>query len=532
MYKLVVADDEEEIRKGLCNFIDWTSLGFEVVASFADGKEVIEYLGKSKVSAILTDIKMAGISGLEVARYVHENCPDVKVIIISGYKEFELAKQAIEYGVQHYILKPTDLEEIDRVFIRIKGELNKETKEKDELTKDREKYWKLLPALREQFFIDLITGAFRRQNDVGKRAKVLELDVDPMLDLCFVIDVKIKDYCKFIEKKWVYEKGKLNTVLCEYFKGNKDHIQYYPIITASEELKVIAISSRNENQEYDLCIVEERMNKVKDSIGKLLQLEIEISIVYCFDNLLKMASYNEPVIFPQGKADIPNTKEYGKLLNKYKLIMSCINDGDFYKAENIIDSFFEGLQVLSINHVRKITVDLFSMLSNKFAQLNIPLWETMNKFLDYHEIYEMTDMDEIVKWSKNSILMITKQFSDSKGKQTIGIIEQALNFIKNNYYKDISLEEVADRVFLNPVYFSRIFKQHMGDSFIEYLTKIRINKAVEFLETGRYKVYEISEMVGYKSSKYFLRVFKLTTGYSPGDYYREVLKRSDIDEKG
>ena len=124
MYKLVVVDDEKAIRKGICKYIDWESMGFEVVADFEDGKETIDYIKNNEVDVVLTDIEMAEVSGLELARYIHENNLLLKTVIISGYKEFEYARKAVEYGVEHYLLKPVRLEEVSQVFAKIKNELD------------------------------------------------------------------------------------------------------------------------------------------------------------------------------------------------------------------------------------------------------------------------------------------------------------------------------------------------------------------------------------------------------------------------
>ncbi|MHB8061028.1 MAG: response regulator, partial [Ruminiclostridium sp.] len=103
MYKIVVVDDEKTIRKGMCNYIAWNEMGFEVVADFEDGKETIQYISKHTVDVVLTDIEMAQVTGLELAKYIYENKLPIKIVIISGYKEFEYARKAVEYNVEYYL---------------------------------------------------------------------------------------------------------------------------------------------------------------------------------------------------------------------------------------------------------------------------------------------------------------------------------------------------------------------------------------------------------------------------------------------
>ena len=124
MYKLVIADDERRIRQGLKNIVDWNRLGFEVTELFADGQEVIEYLEYVVPDVILTDIKMNNVSGLEVAKYVYENELPCKVVLISGYQEFDLAVQGIKYGAGDYLLKPTDVDQLEQTFAKIRQQLD------------------------------------------------------------------------------------------------------------------------------------------------------------------------------------------------------------------------------------------------------------------------------------------------------------------------------------------------------------------------------------------------------------------------
>lgn len=128
MYRMVIAEDETIIREGLAMMVDWEKLGFEIVACFEDGVEVIEYARENEIDVVLTDVKMYEVSGLDVARWMVEYQPNVIVVIISGYKEFDYVKEAIRSNVLDYILKPIDAEEILRVFQLVKEKLDKSKK--------------------------------------------------------------------------------------------------------------------------------------------------------------------------------------------------------------------------------------------------------------------------------------------------------------------------------------------------------------------------------------------------------------------
>lgn len=124
MYRVIIADDEEYVRMGIAEVVDWHSMGFEIVRCMSDGREVIDYLQSHEVDVVLTDIKMTFVSGLDVAQYVHRGKRGERVVLLSGYQEFKLAKEAIQYQVVHYLLKPTDVNELVSVFQEIKRDLD------------------------------------------------------------------------------------------------------------------------------------------------------------------------------------------------------------------------------------------------------------------------------------------------------------------------------------------------------------------------------------------------------------------------
>ncbi len=131
MYKLVIVDDEAEIRDGLCNYFPWEQLGFEVASQFENGLQALEFIRQNKVDVLLCDIKMPFMNGLELARELKLCNSEVKILLLSGYREFDYARQALEYGVKDYIVKPTKYDELIKVFSKIKMELDKETNQNE-----------------------------------------------------------------------------------------------------------------------------------------------------------------------------------------------------------------------------------------------------------------------------------------------------------------------------------------------------------------------------------------------------------------
>ena len=178
MYRIIIVDDEEIMRDGLINLVNWTSLGFQIVADFQDGQEVLEYLKDNEVDVILTDIKMTFVSGLDLARYVNEQKLSTKVVLISGYKDFEYARQAVNYNVVQYLLKPISLKDINRVFTEIRKEIDRERELQKRQEDHQKKFNELISFMRDQFFTDLVLGALKNRHEMNTRLNMLDLDLD------------------------------------------------------------------------------------------------------------------------------------------------------------------------------------------------------------------------------------------------------------------------------------------------------------------------------------------------------------------
>lgn len=176
MYRLIVVDDEEIIRGGLCQCVDWASLGFEVAADFEDGDGALEYLSLHGCDVVMTDIMMSRVNGLELARRIHEDYPGIKVLILSGYQEFEYAKQAMQYGVSDYLLKPFRSTEIRTVFGNLRRQLDEERLKSRELSQSLQENAELAMTVKNNFFKALLSGQIGSESELEWNLSLLGLD--------------------------------------------------------------------------------------------------------------------------------------------------------------------------------------------------------------------------------------------------------------------------------------------------------------------------------------------------------------------
>jgi len=525
MFKLIIVDDEEIAREGLSQFIEWKQLGFELVQCFADGKEAIDYLKNHSVDVVLTDIDMVDISGLDLSKYIYENVPNVKTVIISGHKNFEYAKAAIKYNVEYYLTKPIDMSEIRKVFVELKKSLLDLKRIQNENKEKSERYQKLLPILKEQFLLYILTGSIRDEDELNSRLQAIGLPAYSDLSYSCIIDVEINN----IHKE---HNGRFKSSLQRIFQDNRNNVHYLSFYYSQNLMKILAISSKTEKSSMKENI-NHFLNEIKQSIHQNFEIELSLEKGPIYNDLFELSrtmrlhttSYNNGLKVEE-KSQI-DLKEYRQFMYKYKRFIPLLINGEQEKIKENLNVIFEEIEPFPITDIQRLITDLFVMITQSFAEYGIDIFTNKNETLSYHDILEMDDVDEIRNWSNHCLDQLMKDYLESQDSETNQIISKAMDYIQSRYYEDISLDDVADYIYLNPVYFSRLFKDYTGRNFSEYLRTMRVEKAIELLEENKYKVYEISNKVGYKSSKYFSRVFKQHTGFSPQEYSYKVLNSVD-----
>lgn len=515
MYKLMIVDDEETIRSGLIDLIPWGELGFEVTADFEDGQEAIAYLRHDDVDVVLTDIRMAEVGGLTLARYLHGEKPETKIVLISGYKEFEYAQQAIQYNVTHYLLKPTKIEEIAAVFTQIKQELDK--RKEEEAGKRRTEEW--LPILQEQFFTDLLMGALRDPRELQRRMEMIDLPV-AATDGCCVIDVRLQ--AEPSEGHGRRERSQVVSSLSKWFLGHeRRQIYYYPVHNRIQGFKVVAVRGRDLDAASGEAIVQAHLHKIRQSTKAVFGFEIRMSIESAYDSVRQLAASAEPLKLASRTTDGKlrlESGEYDKLIMKYKLFVSNMLEGNETEVASLLDRFLDEFRDVPISFTRRLVKDLFAIMQTTFAQGGVDIQDLTRMILEND--MQSDNLEQIRSISKSALARVMNDTAPHKSHSSQSIIDKAKLYIQENYAKELSLESVADQVFLHPVYFSKLFKQYAGVNFTDYLTRTRMNKAIELLAQRKHKMYEISRMIGYANSKYFNRVFKQFTGCTPREYSR------------
>lgn len=530
MYKILIVDDEELVRNAIISKLNWKEIGFDVVEQAEDGEQAYELALKLKPDVILTDIRMPFMDGLELAEKLVVELPNSKIVILSGHDEFEYAQEAIKLGVLDYILKPIHSVKLTELLSNIVTTIKNEEIEEQKLVKLKSQLHQSLPLLKEKFFTALINNTFSSK-EISKNLEFFDIsfsgdsyiicasEIDGISQLAMENDAEYMALTNFsilnIESEVVRNMG---------FAFND---------TTNRQIMILSWKS---SDDADIEILYNLMDVIRVNIEKYLNITITIGIGRPVSRLEDIhLSYKDALSaldckITMGKNKIYNIKDFGyRDTDMYFPVERIHNLISAAKLESIetataqINEFFDDIckrKNISIDNIRILIIELiFSMQKiptvisgehNKKNDLDFKIYENIGKCETVHDFKSLV-IDFTTK--------VCNDISASRNSRNHAIIAKAKNYIDINYHlEELSLNNVAGIVSVSPGYLSILFRKETDETFIEYLTRMRLEKARELLKTTPLKAYEVAYKVGYSDPHYFSLIFKKYTGITPSDY--------------
>lgn len=522
MLKMMIADDERTIRKGIKTSINWASKGIKIVAEAANGKEALAKIEKIKPEIIIMDIRMPKINGLEVCQQALAQYPNLKIIILSGYDDFSYAQKAIELGVSDYLLKPFGAEELIKKVNELQKDINKEQKLAQERYLIRKSSKKIFSMLINDILSSSKIRSELKTNFDKYKFNLAETDYRGILiDLDCPSKVKNNDQ----NDLQVLQKEIIN-IFNKIFKD----CFLVPIINKNYLFGIIKTDTKAKLKNKLSYFQAAAKNKTKlffsIFIGKLITNLKEFRQSYCELSTSITAKFyqgTDSIIFcPQ--------KTIAAFKNKIEFqdILLAIEE-EFYlletkKVENEIKDIFKFLKA------QKPKVDIAKYI---LIRINNKFIEVINKsakssFLNKKylkteaEINQLDTINKLEQWQFKRLDNYFKDLDSQRSKRYNKIVTKAVKFVHSNYQQDISLGMLANYIHVSPNYFSKVFKEETGDNFIEWLNKYRIEKSKNMLLDTDQKCYLIAEQVGYNDYRYFSYNFRKYTNISPRQFRKKV----------
>lgn len=511
MYKIIIVDDEKNIRDRLAQFFPWSEAGFEVVGIAENGAEALELIKHERPHAVLTDVRMPEMTGLELAKEIQTTFPDIKVVILSAYDDFKYAQDAIRYGVRGYLLKPLMKNDFFSVFTKLAEELIEDEK---------------MNSVEDLMLLDLIKGEnlpqyayYWNQQPQSFRVAIFSFDRLFKEESTFSIRQKITELAADFWSR--YQVPFL-------FYGNSLVVLSADSTLISKKDLVPKIHLFNDSLRDNLGDLFTNLENFVVGVGNPSCTYQEIcrsynEAVYAYS--YKYFNENDTVIFYE---DLTVNSDNGSqtqiqyflldhVNNIEQKLMESMKTGETTDVTELVDHFFHPYKQaggLPIAEIRSSCSELIIILLFRLKEKGLSL-SSIDQQHVLGRIYEIDSLKELKRWLTQMLETFSFDLNNKDKKDVNSYVLMAKEYVKENYQERITLEDISNRLFLHQAYFSAIFKKETGQNFIDYVNHVRVEKAVQLLRNTDYKIKIISDMVGFQSHSYFNKVFKNETGVTP-----------------
>lgn len=530
LYRIMLVDDEEEVRKAIIRKMDWEQLGFTMVGDAENGEDAMEKIEQLEPDVVMTDIRMPYMDGLTLTAWIREKYPFIKILIFSGYDDFEYAKQAIKLNVTEYILKPVNGQELAEILNRVRGSLDEEIEQRRNISALQESYLGSLPILRELFLSELVRQSADAES-VVPRLREYGIDIlDARKWLAAVVHVERVEKTEEI----IFSKYQ-ELIPISVRNLLEDHLKSYcrfAVFNCTDGITIIAAVDGNNTQTGLI----KRLNDICKESKRILEVTITIGVGHGCDSLQEISSsYQAAVdalgyraIVGGGKAIYINDVEP---VNRGKLQMDAKDEAELIAAVK----FGPGEQIESVVRNLAARMDDAKVHARQYQGYMLSIVNCMIRMMQQYDL----DMGEMFD-SKNryidimegichrgefaqNLIPIACRMNEALNRErdnaTKKVILEAIDYINEHYCEpELSVEMMSRYLHMSPTYFSTVFKKETGQTYINYLTEVRLEKAVELLNETDDKTYMIAQKVGYQEQNYFSYVFKKRYGVSPTKY--------------
>ena len=541
MLKIFLAEDEVVVRETIKRMIPWEELGFELVGEAADGEMALPLLIRQQPDLLITDIKMPFMDGLTLARLAKKEIPGLKVVILSGYDDFNYAKQAIGIGVEDYLLKPITKNALIERLSEIRSRYEHEKTQKEYYEKFQREMQAYEKNSSRDFFEALVGGSMDMM-EVYKRAEKLGLDIvaEAYNVLIFTMNCD-EDFSGQRDEYSSWEAESLE-LLENFFAGHssamlfRSNIFSYGVLLKGQretieentracvdEIRKI-LSRQDGRREWFLAVGQsvERLSQIQKSYHTASRA---FSQRYLYDENILYYDEKETMEHPGGQAETEDNAYLQKVdvnaLNP-AILQKFLSNGLQEETENFVKDYF---YAIGQEPMESLVFRNYVILNVRFSVISFikGLGCDTNEMesADTEEVLAESgkNMESAIAYAKKMISQAIEIRDQNSGNKNRSILKTAVDFIDSHYMdEEISLNTVANVANVSSNHFSALFSQNMGQTFIEYLTSLRMNKAKELLRCTGMRSSEIAGEIGYKDAHYFSYLFKKTQGMTPSDY--------------
>lgn len=539
MIDIIIVDDEKSIREGIATSIPWHQHDINICGVASGVSEALDLIETYMPNIVISDISMPEMSGLDLLEIINRTYPNIKVILISGYRDFEYAQRAVTNNAFCYLTKPLVAETLIQKVLDAKQEIDARLKEVKLNDNIRRKLRENIMVLKDNFFRLLMEGRIRQKSDIIERAATTEIDIN---FTNFIVCVAEFELAASQKKLNMYDFSFYKAAIMSTIEENL--VDIYKCYTFNLDSRIgILICS---NQLIQRSILANKLNNVKSWVNKNMGFslsagigntcgsieKVTLSYISAVDAMLYRVILGKNIVV-DAEQMINTSKEkmvvddFDNILkNSEEDIIFALRNMNQTEVKSIIDQIMQASKQIvanDVNQKERIAFLLSVFIIRVMYSLEISNHRFYNKENDlYNSINELISIDDMKSFILGIIKEITQAIEESDSKQNNFLVNKGLRYIKEGVYEDVSLVTIAERLQIHPNYLSKIFKQVTDESFTEHVIRFKMNEAKKLLKTTNAKVYEISDKLGYKDVAHFTKLFKKHFGISPTEY-RQLL---------
>lgn len=533
--KVFLVEDEMVIRRGIKNSIDWEKEGYIFCGEASDGELAYPMIIKEKPDILITDIRMPFMDGLELCKLVKKELPNIKILILSGYDEFDYAKEAIRLGVTEYLLKPISSGKLLEALNGVSESIRREKEDKDLVRKYMEEIRENTEHEKQKFFEQMIAGNLSMADalETGKKYEMnLSAGMYNLLLFRFTLGEENRKSGELLgEAEYAIEK--LTERLEYVFEFQRGVEGWAFLLMADNEEQM---SERVKELSKDLEEIMKNYSTIAyfggigQPVARLRELEesfreAERALAARFTMELNRIISVEDIRMAQNVDTLDDIEitSFGEIEKTRTMLEKFLNNGAEDEIDEFVDVYINELPEENLKSVlmrQYIIMDAYIVMMSFCEKIEGIEGEMQAQSEELkNSMKTIQTLEEI----KNYIRMLLKKIIGVRdtisGRRYSNIIEIAKDQIRKTYMSDeISLNTIAAEVGMSPSYFSSIFSKEMGKTFVEYLTEIRMDRAKELLMCSSMKTSEIGYEVGYKDPHYFSYIFKKTQNCTPKEF--------------
>ncbi|MHB1484284.1 MAG: response regulator transcription factor [Saccharofermentanales bacterium] len=536
--RILVVDDESLVRENVINILK--NLGISDIYEAQDGFDALRLLGVINPDVVIADIKMPEMDGIELLSRSREINKDIIFILLSGYDLFEYAQKAIQYGAFSYLLKPVNDNDLKTVIDKAKDSIMQKNKQREFNSLMRIGGTQGADFLKNRFISELIKGNFNDENYY--KTKLKELNISFAYESFQVILISIDNFSTL--SRIESQENELFMFSIENIAAEilgRNNVSAYPFDLDDGKGFLLNLSPENSFTDKPAMLL--MLEEILKSIESCLNITVTIGIGLLAGRIedLSVSYFRAQESISQRLAkggnkiyfleESPASKESSTKISfrTEQDFMAYFEKCDYEGTMNLIVSLykpFKRFEIIDLGDLHKLNFQLILLIYKIMNTLGFDSEELLgDEFVLYNHLNAHHSIDAIISSFGNQLEICFENIRHAKDKGNKKTMEISKAYIAANYNKDITLESISDNVHLSAAYFSRQFKNYFGENFVDYLINYRINKAKEFLKEGIYKANEVSKMIGFNDEKYFYKVFKKHSGFTPTEY-KDIYKNT------